>query len=118
VFFMGAEREGGPGEPTRSRPCAVSLQVALDAWLTKYSESVQADLYITAEEAEAAGEEPAADEVAEVAPSYTKGSTDPMVTVAAQMTLMMEKMAAMEKRITASRCRCVQRLVAPPTRLR
>ena len=101
MYFMGTDRDGGPDEMTRSRPCAVSLQVALDTWLTKYSESVQADLYITAEEADAVVEEPVAGEGAVVASTYVDGSTDPMVAVAAQMKLMMEKMAAMEKRITA-----------------
>jgi hypothetical protein len=101
VYFKGTERDGGPGEMTRSRPCAVSLQVALDSWLTKYSESVQADLYITAEEADAAGAEPAAGEGAAAPPSGTRGSTDPMRTVSAQLTLMMEKVAALEKRIPA-----------------
>jgi hypothetical protein len=57
-FFLGTERDGGPGEMTRSRPCAVSLQVALDVWLTKYSESVHADLYIAADDSTV--EEPAA----------------------------------------------------------
>jgi hypothetical protein len=101
MYFMGTERDGGPDDMTRSRPCAVSLQVALDTWLTKYSESVQADLYITAEEADAVVEEPVPGEGAVVASTSVDGSTDPMVAVAAQMKLMLEKMAAMKKRITA-----------------